>query len=205
MAKKRKQVRSKKPKMPPPRLKDVPEVGMTYAQRHMRDSIVASRGLTSPKLGGPFAVWLHAPEFGDLVQRVGAHCRYKSALPPRLSEFAILAIAGMWRAQYEWFAHAATAEKAGVKKETLRDLRAGKTPRKAAKDERAIYDFIAELHRTRRVSDKTYASVHRLLGDKAMVELVGILGYYTLVSMTLDVFRVPLPEGQALPFREKAR
>jgi 4-carboxymuconolactone decarboxylase len=184
------------------RLPDLDELRMSPAQRVMRDAIVTSRGLTSSKLGGPFAVWLHAPEFGDIVQKLGAHCRYRTALPPRLSEFSILTMARLWRAQFEWFAHAPIAEKAGVKPDTIRGLQAGRKPRTMAKDEHAIYDFIAELHRTRRVSDKTYARVQAVLGDVGMVEFVGLLGYYTLVSMTLNVFRVSPPAGEALPFKE---
>ena len=186
------------------RLPDLDEKSLSPAQRAMRDAIVTSRGLTSSKLGGPFAVWLHAPEFGDIVQKLGAHCRYRTALPPRLSEFSILTMARYWRAQFEWFAHAPIAQKAGVKPETIRDLKAGRKPRKMAKDERAIYDFIAELHRTRRVSDKSYARVQAVLGDAGMVEFVGLLGYYTLVSMTLNVFRVNPPPGEALAFKEGA-
>ena len=111
---------------------------------------------------GPFAAWMHAPEFGELAQALGAHARYKTALPPRLSEFAILCTARLWRAQYEWFAHAPMAEKAGVKPQTIRDLKAGRAPKSAGKDERAIYDFIKELYRTRRVSERTYKRAHAL-------------------------------------------
>ena len=186
------------------RLPDIDEQNLSPAQRAMRDAIVTSRGLTSSKLGGPFAVWLHAPEFGDIVQKLGAHCRYRTALPPRLSEFSILTMARLWGAQFEWFAHAPIAQKAGVKPDTIRDLKAGRKPRTMAKDEGAIYDFVAELHRTRRVSDKTYARVHAVLGDGGMVEFVGLLGYYTLVSMTLNVFRVIPPATEALPFKEAA-
>ena len=163
---------------------------------------MASRKM--PGLRGPFAIWVHAPEYGDLAQRLGEHCRFKSGLPPRLSEFSILVIAKIWRAQFEWYAHAPIAEKAGVSKQTVKDVQAGRAPKKAAKDERAIYDFIAELHRTKRVSDKTYARVHAFLGDAGMVEFTGILGYYTLVSIALNVFRSPLPAGEKLPFRESA-
>jgi 4-carboxymuconolactone decarboxylase len=184
------------------RLPDLDEQNLSPAQRAMRDAVVTSRGLSSSKLGGPFAVWLHAPEFGDIVQKLGAHCRYRTALPPRLSEFSILTMARLWRAQFEWLAHAPIAQKAGVKPDTIGDLKAGRKPRTMAKDEGAIYDFVAELHRTRRVSDKTYTRVHAVLGDAGMVEFVGLLGYYTLVSMTLNVFRVIPPATEALPFKE---
>jgi 4-carboxymuconolactone decarboxylase len=186
---------------PAPRLKDIPEAELTARQREVRDAILAGpRGKRA--IGGPFAIWLHAPEFGDLAQQLGAHCRYNTALPARLSEFAILATASLWRAQYEWFVHAPIAQAAGVKSSTIADLQAGRVPSDAADDERAIYDMVEELYRTRRVSDAIYARVHALLGDAGTVELVGILGYYALIAMSLNVFNSPVPDGEALPFAE---
>ncbi len=192
---------ARKPKPPQPRLKDIPDAAMTPRQRAFRDAIFGGPRAKTV-LNGPFAIWAHAPEFGDLAQQLGAHCRYKTAIEPRLSEFAILVTAHRWRAQYEWFAHAPLAERAGVQPETIRALRAGRAPTSAPADERALYDFITELYRTRRVSARTYARVHKLIGDAAMVELVGILGYYALISMTLNVFATPLPDGAPLPFAE---
>lgn len=184
-----------------PRLKDIPEADMTDKQREVLLAIQTSRGRGT--LGGPFGVMLHAPDYGDLAQKLGAYCRYKTAIPPHLSEFTILVIGRLWRSQYEFWVHAPIAEKAGVSKQTIADLRAGRRPKKLSKEERAIYDFIEELHKTRRVSDKTYAKLHALFGDAGMVEFTGILGYYTLVALSLNVFNVPLPEGETLPFREK--
>jgi 4-carboxymuconolactone decarboxylase len=94
------------------------------------------------------------------------------------------------------------AERAGVKPKTIQDLRAGRAPKSAPKDECAIYDFIQELYKTRRVSDRTYKHVHAVLSDAAMVELTGILGYYVLISMTLNVFRMMPPEDATLAFAE---
>lgn len=189
-------------KIPPARLKPLTEADMTARQREIATDMLRTRGKGA--IGGPFGVFLHAPDYGDLAQKLGAHCRYRTAVPPRLSEFAILVLARLWRAQYEWYAHAPIAAKAGISEKTIKDLQAGRAPKSAPKDERALYDFISELHKTKRVSDKTYGRVHALLGDAGMVELTGILGYYTLIAMTLDVFRVPLPEGEALPFKESA-
>jgi 4-carboxymuconolactone decarboxylase len=190
-------------KRPTPRLKSPADNRLNKAQKTMRDGILATRpGMK--KLAGPFAVWLHAPEFGDLAQRVGAHCRYKTSLPARLSEFAILTMARLWRAQFEWNAHAPLAERAGVSARTLADLRAGRYPKSARPDERALYDFIRELHRQKRVSEKTYHRVRNILEERGVVELVGILGYYTLVSMTLNVFNVSVDPTQPLPFPEPA-
>jgi len=189
--------------MPPTRLPAIPEDRLTPAQRALIDSIRSGpRGQF--KMSGPFYCYLHAPAFGELAQKLGAHCRFGTSLPPRLSEFAILATAQRWKSQYEWAAHAPIAEQKGVKPETIRDLRAGRVPRNAPKDERAIYAFVKELYRDRRVSNRIYKDVNALLGDSGTVELVGLLGYYAMVAMTLDVFRMPVPQGTPLPFREPA-
>lgn len=189
-------------KRPAPRLATPEEDHMTGAQRALMDSIRSGPRGKSITPRGPFAVWLHAPEFGQLAQSLGGHCRYKTGVPARLSEFAILCTARLWRAQYEWFAHEPPALAAGVKPKTIDDLRAGRVPKSAAKDERAIYDFTQEIYKKRRVSDRTYKRVHGFLGDAATVELVGILGYYVMISMTLNVFQMLPPEDAKLAFTE---
>jgi 4-carboxymuconolactone decarboxylase len=188
-------------KRPKSRLEFPAEKDFSPAQRALRDAIAAGpRGAF--RFSGPFAIWLHAPELGVLAQAVGAHCRYKTQLSPRQSEFAILATARFWRAQYEWQAHAPMAEKAGVKPKTIADLRAGRYPKTAPADERAIYDFVTELYRKRRVGDRTYGRVQKALGTTGTVELVGILGYYALISMTLNVFRAETDPDRPPPFAE---
>ena len=189
-------------KPPASRLALIDEPRMNEAQRALLEAIrLGPRGASvTPR--GPFAVWMHAPDFGHLAQALGGHCRYKTSLSSRLSEFVILCTARLWRAQYEWYAHAPIAERAGVKSRTIEDLRLGRPPKSAPKDERTIYDFIQELYKTRRVSDRTYKRVHALLGNQATVELVGILGYYALISMTLNVFRMMPPETEKLAFAE---
>ena len=189
-------------KIAPPRLPILSEDQLAPAQRALLQSIRSGPRGGSTTIRGPFAVFLHAPAFGELAQRLGGHCRFNTGVPPRLSEFAILVTARLWRAQYEWFAHVPQAERAGVKPQTIRDLHKGRMPKAAPKDERTIYDFIQELYKTRRVSDKTFSRVRALLGDAATVELVGILGYYVLISMILNVFRMSPPEGEPLPFAE---
>ena len=172
------------------------------AQRALLESMRSGPRGGRVNLRGPFGVYMHAPQYGELTQQLGAFVRFKTSLEPRLSEFAILCTARMWRAQYEWHAHAPIAEKAGVKPETIRDIKAGRTPKTAAKDELAIFDFVQDLFKTRRVSERNYKRVHAALGDKGTVELVGILGYYAGVSMVLNVFNVPLPEGATPYFTE---
>ena len=189
-------------KRPSPRLAVLKEDSLNDMQRDLLAALRAGPRGASITPRGPFAAWMHAPEFGKLAQALGAHCRYRTGLSPRLSEFAILCTARLWRAQYEWFAHAPMAEKAGVKPKTIQDLRAGREPKSAPKDERAIYAFVQELYKTRRVSERTYKRVQAFLGDAAMVEFVGILGYYVLISMTLNVFHMLPPEDAGLAFAE---
>jgi 4-carboxymuconolactone decarboxylase len=189
-------------KRPAPRLAILDDRRMNDAQRALMSAMRAGPRGQSLTPRGPFAAWLHAPQFGGLVQQLGAHCRYQTALPARLSEFAILCTARQWRAQYEWFAHEPMAEKAGVKPKTIADVRAGRAPKSAPADERAIYAFVQELYKTKRVSDRTYKRVQAILGDAPTVELVGILGYYVLVAMTLNVFRMMPPADAKLAFAE---
>jgi 4-carboxymuconolactone decarboxylase len=187
-----------------PRLPQLSEAQLDQAQRALLDSLRSGPRGKGVSLGGPFGCYMYAPQIGEVIQQFAAFCRFKTRLPKRLSEFAILAIGRIWKAQYEFYVHAREAEQAGVLPQTIRDLKAGRTPTKAPKDERALYDFVKELHQKRRVSDRTYKRVHAVLGDAGMVEFMGILGSYTLTSMVLNTFRVPLPAGVTAPFEEPA-
>ena len=189
-------------KRPAPRLAPLKEENLDAAQRALLESLRAGPRGRSLNIRGQFTAWMYAPEFGTLAQALGAHTRYKTRLEPRLSEFAILCTARFWKAQYEWFAHAPIAQKAGVKAKTIEDIRKGHAPKSAPKDERAIYDFVAELYKTRRVGSRNYKRVAAFLDDAAIVELVGILGYYALISMTLNIFGMLPPESEKLAFAE---
>ena len=189
--------------MGPIRLPAIPEDRLTPEQRSLM-SAIASGPRGTFKMGGPFFCYLHSPAFGELAQKLGAYCRFGTSIAPRLTEFAILTTANLWKAHYEWVAHEPQALKAGVKPATIQALRAGREPTSAPKDERAIYAFIKEVYATRRASDRAYKAVQAHLGDAGMVELVGLLGYYAMVAMTLNVFRMPVPEGTPLPFKEPA-
>jgi 4-carboxymuconolactone decarboxylase len=193
----------KKPaaKIGPIRLPAIADDKLTAEQRSLM-SAIASGPRGTFKMGGPFFCYLHSPAFGELAQKLGAYCRFGTSIAPRLTEFAILTTAQLWKAQYEWAAHEPQALKAGVKPATIQALRAGREPTSAPKDERAIYAFIKQLYATRRAGDRAYKAAHATLGDAGMVELVGLLGYYAMVAMTLNVFRMPVAEGTPLPFKE---
>ncbi|HEY0646623.1 hypothetical protein [Phenylobacterium sp.] len=178
------------------RFPELKSEAMTPAQKQVADAIVSGpRG----SIRGPFNAWLRSPELADRLQKVGEHIRYRSSLPARLNEFAILITARHWNAKFEWYAHYPLALRGGLKPEVAADLAKGLKPRGMAADEAAVYDFCVELRRDRRVSDATYAAVHKLFGDQGVVDLIAVNGYYDLVSMTLNVAEVATPPDGALP------
>ena len=169
---------------------------MSPAQQKAAEAIAAGpRG----GLRGPFNAWLRSPEFADRAQRVGEYIRYNSMVPKKLNEFAILITARHWNAKYEWYAHYPLAIQAGLKPQIASDLAQGRRPRGMGEDEAAVYDFSTELRRDRQVSDATYARAMALLGEVGIVDLIGVNGYYDLVSMTLNTARVATPADGALP------
>jgi 4-carboxymuconolactone decarboxylase len=123
-------------------------------------------------------------------------------MPDRLSELAIITTAQFWRAQYEWYAHAPLAEKAGVPAAAIEAIRRGETPSFDQKDEALVYGLCTELFKTRRLSDATFNTAITILGETGLTEVIAIVGYYTLIGNTLNAFQVPVPEGTAPPFPE---
>jgi 4-carboxymuconolactone decarboxylase len=179
------------------RIPDWKPEDLTPAQRKVHDAIVAGpRG----RVVGPLRVWLMSPELAERAQELGAFCRYRTSLPPRLSELAILVTGAFWRAGFEWHAHAPIAIKAGVPADAIEAIRLGKAPKFTREDDQAVYEFSRELWTRRRVSDAAYQRIAGLLGTNTVVELVAILGYYGLISMTINTFEVPLPQGADQPF-----
>ena len=170
---------------------------LTEEQRAAYDAIASGpRG----RVQGPLNVWLHSPALAGHAQALGAFCRYGTSLPARLSELAILITAVHWQAGFEWYAHAPLGLQAGLDPGQVEMLRTGGTPRFAAEDEGLVYDLATELLRRRAVSDATYRRAEGVLGRQGLVELIGILGYYQLISMTIKTFGVALPPDEAEPF-----
>ena len=174
------------------RLPDLRYEDMTADQKLIHDEIAAGpRG----QVVGPLRVWLHSPELADRAQKLGAYARYRSSLPPALSELAILVTANHWRAEFEWFAHVGPARAAGIPEAVIEAIRTGAEPALDDAQARAVYTVSRELHETRALADVTYAAAEAALGRQGLVDLVGILGYYTIVAMTLNAFAVPTPDG----------
>ena len=180
------------------RFKTLSEDEMTAEQRRLVQAIVS--GPRKQMRGGPFQALLRSPELGDIVQQFGAHIRFKGVLPDALKEFAILVTARHWTAQYEWVAHRRMGVAAGLDPAKADALAEGKRPDKMSADETAIYEFASELVRGGEVSDQSFAAVKERWGERGVVELILTVGYYTTVSMILNVHRHPIPpDAKPLP------
>ena len=162
------------------------------AQRRVYEATRAGRRGTVP---ANVLAWLASPELAQRGQQLGAFLRYDTLLGPRLSELAILVVARRWAAHYEWAMHAVEAAKAGVAAEVIAEIGAGRPPDLTGPDEQVVVDVASELVTGGRLADATFARAETTLGRQGLVELVGLVGYYTLVAMTLNAFEVPAPEG----------
>ena len=165
---------------------------MTPEQKQLTDHILNSE---RKSMGGPFNALLRSPEMGDLAQQLGAHIRFKTSLPHRLNEMAIIMTARVWTAQYQWYVHKALALEAGLNPAVADAIAVGKRPAAMQPDEEAVYNFCTELLNTRQVSDATFQAAVKAFGERGVVDLVGATGYYQLVSALLNVDRYPLPPG----------
>jgi 4-carboxymuconolactone decarboxylase len=150
---------------------------------------------------GPFNAWFFSPMFGDAVQRLGEVVRFENSIPPPLRELAILVVAVKWQALYEFWAHEKIARKEGLDPKVITGLKTGILPDFTHPSEEVVYNFARELIDQQRVSNQLYAKAVELLGEAGVVELVILLGFYTLVSMSINVFEVPLPDGEVTPFK----
>jgi 4-carboxymuconolactone decarboxylase len=160
--------------------------------------------LSGPRgnLNGPFLGWIFSPEFAQHAQRLGAFCRYRTGLPLRLSELAILVTAARWQAQAEWAIHHPIALEAGVPAQLAEAIRTGSQPVFDHADDALIHAFAVELYESKRVSDATYQQAVERFGHTVVVNLVGLLGYYSMVAMTLNVFEMRAQGQNELPFAE---
>ena len=178
------------------RMPPIPAEKLTGAQRAAVAEFKAAR---SAEVSGPFIPLLRSPEVMIRARAMGDYLRYKSALPPRLSEFVILLTARRWTQQYEWNAHQGLALQGGLNADTVRAVAEGRRPERMADDEEAVYTMWEELQKNQSVTDATYARAVAKLGEQGVVDALGITGYYTLLAMVMNTARTPLPPGVAPP------
>jgi 4-carboxymuconolactone decarboxylase len=164
-------------------------------QTNMVESVLAGK---RGSMQGPYNVFLRSPALGNLAQQFGAHTRFNSSLPLALNELAILLVARFWTAQFVWLAHKAIAIEAGLDRELIEAIAHRREPNHLAllsEQVQAVYLFCNELLTTKRVTDATFAALVACYGERGVVDVMGTMSYYTLVSMSLNVDEYPLPEG----------
>ena len=154
--------------------------------QQLYDQILAARG----SIAGPFRVWLHSPEFTRRATQLGEFLRYHTSLSPRLSELVILITARCRHSEVEWAIHEPLARNAGLPDKVIKALQADRRPVFTEPPEEAIYDYCQQLHRTHTADEPTLQRLVETLGNKAVVEVTGLCGYYTMVAMTLNAFGI---------------
>jgi len=191
------------------RFKQIPVDQLTAEQRTLYEAIrsgprskLANSGASAPgPLGGPFNVWLRSPGIGDCIQRLGEEIRFRSSLPAKLNELAIIIAGRIWTSHYEWHAHCKLALEAGLDPSIAQDIAQNRRPGKMDDDETIVYDFSMELHKSHGVSDATYKRAVDRFGERGVMDIIAANGFYTLVSMCLNVDRTPLPPGVVSPLK----
>jgi 4-carboxymuconolactone decarboxylase len=192
------------------RLPELEGAHLSASQRSLFDAITGGKRRTGPGrlpfvtpqggLRGPFNALLHAPHVGDPVQRLGERLRFDGILSPRQREIGVLCVASRWRAGYEWWAHARIASDCGLSDAVIEAIRQRAQPPLDQADELLVHDYSRALLDEQQVPDKLYQNTVTALGEEALVELVVLLGYYSLISMVLVSFDVPIPDGEVPPF-----
>ena len=173
----------------------MPEISadkLTEAQKKALDQFVSKRG--GPLRRGPFLALLRSPEVMQPAEVMGEYLQFKTVLPPKLREFVILITARQWTQQFEWGVHAPIAIKAGLRPEIVKAVAEGSRPAGMSEEETIVYDFCIELHHNKSVSDATYAQALAKFKEQGIIDLVGINGYYSFLSMVMNVARTPPPK-----------
>jgi 4-carboxymuconolactone decarboxylase len=174
------------------RMPPIPADKLTEAQRKAIDEFKAAR---SADISGPFIPLLRSPEVMTRARAMGDYLRFRSSLPPRLSEFVILLTARRWTQQYEWNAHQPLALAGGLKSDIVSAVAEGRRPERMAADEEALYALADEVQRNQSVSDATYAKAIAAVGEQGVIDALGLMGQYTMLAMVLNAARTPLPPG----------
>ena len=174
------------------RMPPIPADKLTEAQKKAIEEFKAAR---SVDISGPFVAMLRSPEVMTRARAMGDYLRFRSSLPPRLSEFVILLTARRWTQQYEWNAHAPLAIKGGLKESIVKAVADGRKPEGLAEDEEIVYALFDEIQKNQTIADATYARAVAKIGEQGIIDVMGITGYYTMLAMVMNTARTPLPDG----------
>jgi 4-carboxymuconolactone decarboxylase len=173
---------------------------LSPAGRDVYQSILKTRG----NLDGPFLAWLHSPDLAAPAEKLGAFCRYSTSLAEIESELLILLVAAHFRCGGEWQIHAPIASRAGLDTESIDAIRTGVAPTLASLRLTVLHTFSDELLNHNQISEASFAHARELFGDRGCVEIVGVVGYYSLVAMTMNAFEIRCADGDD-PFEKAAR
>jgi len=179
------------------RIPNLTPASMTEAQKEVVNLLSSG---PHQRVVRPFPVWLQSPELAKRARALSEYLRFQSAPSKRHAEIAILITGRHWKAEYEFYAHAELARKAGVEEHIIGALAAGKRPELSRADDEAVYDLCTELLNTRRITEATYERALNTFGMQTLVDLGALVGYYCMVSLTLNAFEAPLPPGEPSPF-----
>ncbi|MCP4749361.1 MAG: carboxymuconolactone decarboxylase family protein [Proteobacteria bacterium] len=179
--------------------KEMDEQQLKYHEIIMQRPVFKNYPKDSP-LEGPYNPWVRSPAFARSMVQFSQYVREDGILEERLVELAIIAVGRVWSAEFEFAAHAPRAVKAGISQEAVDAISRGENPTFEKSDERAVYDFSRKLTENRRVDDRTYQAAVDHIGEQGVVELIGLMGFYVMVCMTLNTFEVQLIEGMEKPF-----
>jgi 4-carboxymuconolactone decarboxylase len=171
---------------------------LSEGQKSLGDQVMK---VSSVGIGGPYNLLLRSPVLGQRMFDLFDYLRWKTSVPTRLNEFAILIIGRQWRSQMEWFAHVPIATKAGLSADIIAELKANKRPSKMAEDEALVYDFVTELTTTHKVSDETFARARKLFSDQQIIDLTAVAGNYVMVAMILAMAEQSVPADKEEPFK----
>ena len=185
------------------RLSDLDPDELTPEQQEVYEALRNRAQGALPGLIGPFGVWVRAPKVGGAVQALGAAVRFGSSLAENVKEVAICTVGAFYKAKFEFAAHERLARRAGVDEVALERLQSGEDPELEG-DEAVAYRVASRLVEKHRIDSATYAAAVAAFGEEGLIELVTTIGYYCVVSLTLNAFEVPLPESWTDPFPEEA-
>lgn len=171
---------------------------LTPKQKEVWDKHASRRD----RVSGPYNVWLHSPELMEKVSAISNYMRFDCGLPVKLREFGILVTARYWDAQYSWNAHVDKAIAAGIPEDVVRDLAAGRKPNFKADDERIYYNFAMEALENHFVSQKTFDEARKIFGERALVDLIGSVGYFSMLQICLNSAEVDLQADRKPPFAD---
>jgi 4-carboxymuconolactone decarboxylase len=175
---------------------------LTPEQKAIWDEVVAG---PRKKMHGPFFIWLHSPELLSRGEKLGLYARFQSSLPQRLSELCILMMASYWTAAGEWIDHEPIARSQGLDPEALDNLRKGVPAQFKQADEAATYELAQELLQRHEVSDAVYNRARAILGERGVLDVVAVLGYYSLIAMSMKAFAMKPAGGESDPFQDRVQ